>query len=85
VRPKGDPPEDKADQTNSRFVKIAKYTAIGLQFPSTIIGGLALGYLVDKFFGTSPWGVIMLTFVAFVTAVAQLIQWVRRFATKNDE
>jgi ATP synthase protein I len=83
VRPEADPSGDRADQSNSRFVRIAKYAAIGLQFPSTIIGGLALGYLVDKFLGTAPWGVTILTFVAFVGAVAQLIQWVRRFGNEK--
>ncbi len=83
MRPEADPSEDRADQSNSRFVRIAKYAAIGLQFPSTIIGGLVLGYLVDKFLGTSPWGVTILTFVAFAGAVAQLIQWVRRFGNEK--
>ncbi len=68
---------------NPRFVKIAKYTAIGLQFPSTIIGGLVLGYLVDNFLGTSPWFLIAMTFLAFIGAVIQLIRWVRHLGVEK--
>ena len=83
MRPEGDLPENGAGRANPRFVKIAKYTAIGLQFPSTIIGGLVLGYLVDNFLGTSPWFLIAMTFVAFVGAVMQLIQWGRRLGAEK--
>ncbi len=83
MRPEGDLPEEREGSTNPRFVKIAKYTAIGLQFPSTIIGGIVLGYLVDNFLGTSPWFLIAMTFVAFVGAVMQLIHWVRRFGAEK--
>ena|SRR2546425_12729465 len=83
VRPEGDPPEDAAGRTNPRLVKIAKYAAIGLQFPSTIIGGFVLGYLVDNFLGTSPWFLIVFTFLAFIGAVVQLIQLARRFGAEK--
>lgn len=81
MRPEGDVPEDTAGRTNPRFVKIAKYLAVGLQFPSTIVAGLVMGYLVDNFLGTAPWFLIIFTFGAFVGAVMQLIQWARRFGT----
>lgn len=83
MRPEGNPPKDTSGQNNSRFVKIAKYAAIGVQFPSTLIGGLVLGYLLDEFLGTSPWGIIILTFVAFIGGVVQLIYWVRRFGNEK--
>jgi F0F1-type ATP synthase assembly protein I len=71
-------PQDKAESKNPRLVKIAKYMAIGLQFPSTIFGGVMVGYLVDTFLGTSPWFLIGMTFFAFVGAVIQLVRLVRR-------
>ena len=84
MRPERDLPDETAERTNPRFAKIAKYAAIGFQFPSTIIGGFVLGYLVDNFLGTSPWFLIILTFLAFVGAVMQLIQWVRRFGAEKQ-
>jgi F0F1-type ATP synthase assembly protein I len=84
VRPEGDLPENRVGKTNPRFVKIAKYTAIGLQLPSTIIGGFVLGYLADRFLGTSPWLLIAMTFLAFVGAVIHLVQLVRRFGTDRS-
>lgn len=79
----GEPPEEPADRSPARFVRIAKYTAIGLQFPSTIFAGLALGYLLDRYLGTAPWLLVAMAFGGFFVAVAQLIQWVRRFSKED--
>ncbi len=63
--------------------KLAKYTAIGLEFPSTIVGGMLLGYLLDLYFRTSPWLAIAVTLLAFVGAVMRLVQWVKRFSGED--
>ena len=62
------------------FANLAKYVAIGVEFPSTIIGGLFLGYLIDLYFGTSPWFTATLAIVAFVGAVVRLVQWLQHFS-----
>ncbi len=36
------------------FVKFSKYAAVGLEFPSTVLGGLILGYFLVRYLGTSP-------------------------------
>ncbi|MFQ5681750.1 MAG: AtpZ/AtpI family protein [Candidatus Binatia bacterium] len=51
-----------------------KYIAIGLQFPSMVLGGLALGYLMDLYLGTSPWLTAGMTLLALVGAFVQLIR-----------
>jgi len=51
-----------------------------LELPSTIIGGLFLGYLIDLYFGTSPWFTATLAIVAFVGAVVRLVQWLQHFS-----
>ena len=45
----GNPPSGQEDKTPP-FVKFSKYAAIGLEFPSTILGGLGLGYVLDQYF-----------------------------------
>ena len=79
----GEPPEEPADRNSARFVKIAKYAAIGIQFPSTIFAGLVVGYLLDRYLGTDPWLLVAMAFGGFFVAVAQLIQWVRRLSKEN--
>ena len=70
---------------NLPFAKIAKYLAIGLEIPSTIIGALALGYLIDQQFGTAPWFTVVTSVLGFVGAVFRLTQHLKRFAGNGNE
>ena len=75
----GNPPSDQEDKTPP-FVKFSKYAAIGLEFPSTILGGLGLGYVLDQYFDTSPWFIMTLTLLALVGAFVRLIVMLQRFS-----
>ena len=72
-------PEDKTPA----FVKISQYLAIGLEFPSTILGGLALGYLLDRYFNTSPWYTVGLTLLALFGGLARLVVVLRRLSSEK--
>lgn len=61
------------------FVRIGKHAAIGLEFPSAVIGGMLLGYALDSHFGTSPWFAISLTLLGFLGGCIRLVQLVKRF------
>ncbi|MEE9550230.1 MAG: AtpZ/AtpI family protein [Candidatus Binatia bacterium] len=71
---------NKLGKRKPPFANLAKYVAIGLEFPSTIIGGLFLGYLIDLYFDTSPWFTMTLALLAFVGAVFRLVKWLQRFS-----
>ena len=62
--------------------KLGKY-AVVLEFPSTVIGGLFLGYVLDGYFGTFPWLTAACSLAALVGAFARLVQWLRRFSHKE--
>ncbi len=72
--------ERKSEGKPPPFANLAKYAAIGLEFPSTIIGGLFLGYLIDLYFDTSPWFMATLVVLAFVGAVVRLVKWLQHFS-----
>jgi len=80
---KGREDRDHGDNTPS-FVKISKYAAVGIEFPSTILGGLILGYLLDRYFDTSPWLVMTITLLALVGAFFRLIQTLRSFSDEKQ-
>ena len=66
-------------------LRFSKFAAAALEFPSTVLGGMFLGYLLDSYFNVSPWLTTLLTFVALIGAFARLFQWVNYFSrTKND-
>ena len=73
-------PESGHEDKTSAFVRSSKYAAIGLEFPSTILGGLAFGYLLDLYLETTPWFVVTLTLLALVGAFFRLIQMLRHLS-----
>ncbi len=85
MRQREEPPEKEPGKVNFPFAKIAKYLAIGLEIPSTIIGALVLGYLIDIQFGTSPWFTVVMAVLGFVGAVYRLMQYLKRFAGNRNE
>jgi len=85
VKREGNLDVKKTGQENSPFANIAKYAAIGLEFPGMAIGGFFLGYLIDRYFNTSPWFTVTITFFGFFGAVIRLVQWLRRFANEDRQ
>ncbi len=65
---------------NLPYGKIAKYLAVGLEIPSTIIGAIVLGYLADSRLGTSPWLTVGLSVIGFIGAVLRLIKYAEYFS-----
>ena len=66
---------------NLPFDKVAKYLAFGLEIPSTILGGVILGYFADSRLGTSPWLTISGSILGFVGAVFRLIKYLKYFSS----
>lgn len=77
-------PKREPGKINLPFAKIAKYLAVGLELPSTIIGALVLGYLADSQLGTSPWLTIGASILGFVGAMFRLTQYLKRFAEDRN-
>lgn len=80
------PDSEKTDEDtkgDNFYLKIGKYTAAGLEFPSTILGGLLLGYFLDGYFKTSPWLTLILTILALVGGFVRLFQWINYFSRRK--
>lgn len=63
----------------SRWGDIAWMLAVsaqgGLMVAVPVIGGLALGYALDRYFGTLPWITLALTLIGAVTGPVLLYRW----------
>lgn len=75
--------DGRSGKADPLFIKVGKYAAIGLEFPSTVLGGMLLGYLLDLYFDASPWFAISITLLAFLGACIRLVQLVKRFSRRD--
>ena len=76
--------DDRARINEPNYLKFSKYAAAALEFPSTVLGGMFLGYFLDGYFNASPWFTTILTFAALIGAFARLVQWVSYFSKKKQ-
>ena len=74
---------DRASNNEPNYLKFSKYAAAALEFPSTVLGGMFLGYFLDGYFNSSPWLTTILTFVALIGAFARLLQWMSYFSREK--
>jgi F0F1-type ATP synthase assembly protein I len=79
----GDRPNNQDDQT-PLVRRAGLYLGVAFELPGTIIGGLAVGYFLDRYLGSSPWFLITLTAIAFAGAFVRLVRWVKFFAHERD-
>ena len=78
-------PDRDPGKINLPFAKYAKYLAVGLEIPSTIVGSIIVGYLIDRWLATSPWVTIGATVLGFIGAVVRLTQYVKYFSSDGND
>jgi F0F1-type ATP synthase assembly protein I len=62
----------------SNYRRLALYSSLIFVMPSTLLGGLYLGYLADGYFGTRPWLMIAGLGLGIAGAFIQLFRIVGR-------
>jgi ATP synthase protein I len=61
------------------IVRYGRYGALAFEFTGTIGGGAVVGWLVDRWLGSQPWGIVTCTLLAVVGGFIRLITLVRQF------
>ncbi len=80
----GHRPSKRQDDQSPFLRRTGLYLGVAFELPGTIIGGLAVGYFLDQYLGTSPWLLIVLAAVAFAVAFVRLVCWAKFFARERD-
>jgi ATP synthase protein I len=62
-----------------RGQKFLRGGALAFEFTGTIGGGVFCGWAIDRWFGTEPWGLLVMSVVGSVGGFARLLQLLRRF------
>src|ERR1700686_5138211 len=69
------PPEiDRRQTLASGRTAITMALRVGAEFAAGVIVGAAIGWGVDKLFGTSPWGLIVFVILGFAAGVLTVMR-----------
>jgi ATP synthase protein I len=62
-----------------------KTSAVGLEFGLAIVVGMLIGYFIDRYFSTSPYGLIIGLIIGSVAAAKRLWTFVKSYLEKNGK
>lgn len=65
------------------WVVAGQLTAVAWEFLGSIVAGAVLGYLLDRHFGWSPWGLIACTLLGTTTGLYRMIVLLKRLERSN--
>lgn len=60
------------EEKRKLYRQVARYSAIGLEMGFSVAIGAAIGYLLDKYFGTSPWLTLIFLILGVVAGFRSL-------------
>ena len=76
------PPEPRA---GALWLRAGQLTAVAWEFFGSILAGALLGYFFDRYFETSPWGLIALTLLGTTTGLYRMVVTLRQLERRNTD
>lgn len=67
------------DEERSPWVVAGVFGALSFEFVGFIIGGAFIGAVIDGYFGTDPWGVIVMMFLGLAGVSVHIVHVARRY------
>jgi ATP synthase protein I len=67
----------------SQQSKLAQTLKVVTLFSSNILGGILIGYLVDRWFNTGPWMIITGVILGLISAIIGLIRILNRLTSSD--
>ncbi len=77
--------EKKVPRRRMNYRRLAELSSLGLMLPSSIAVGLALGYFLDKIFGTWPWLLAIFTVLGIVSGFLSLLRGLKKLGIEKDK
>lgn len=68
------PAEDTGPDTSTAKSGIAQAWRLSSEFVAGVLVGTGLGWAIDWFFGTQPWGLIIFVLLGFAAAVVNVMR-----------
>lgn len=79
VLKKSGSPEERADTSAG----VAEAMKLSSEFIAGILVGAMIGWLIDRFAGTSPWGLVIFLLLGFVAGVLNILRSMGHVATSG--
>lgn len=73
--------EKRAEESRKGYAQAMKLSS---EFIAAIIVGAGLGWFIDRFVGTAPWGMIILLLLGFCTGVMNVLRAAGKVATPGS-
>jgi len=66
------------------WVLVGQLTAVAWEFLGSILAGALLGFVADRYFESSPWGLIACTLLATTTGLYRMVLTLRQLEKKSN-
>jgi len=67
------------------YRKLADLTSLGMMLPASIAVGLFFGYWLDKWLGTKPWLLMIMTLLGVASGLISLIRGISKYKDEDLE
>ena len=78
-------PNTGSDRAGEQAKGFSQAIRLSSEFVAGIVVGSAIGWLVDRVAGTSPWGLIVFLLLGFVAGVFNVLRAAGRMAEPDDK
>jgi F0F1-type ATP synthase assembly protein I len=76
---------ERGPQRRNVWIVVGQLTAVAWEFLGAILAGALFGYFIDRYFHTSPWGLIVLTLLATSTGLYRMVVILRQLDKESNE
>ena len=78
-------PENKGNKDKGIFGELMRASTVGLNLVAATFVGLAIGYFLDKLFGTRPYLTIIFLILGIIAGFRELVRMAKRDNKDKDE
>ena len=75
-------PQQGPDRRNL-WVVVGQLTSVAWEFFAAILAGAILGHFADRYFGSSPWGLITCTLLGSCTGLYRMVVMLKHFEKRG--
>ena len=75
----------RAPQERPNWTQYLSYSAIGIEMGAALVVGMAIGWFLDRTFGTRPWCLVVFTVFGIVAGFRNMIRAARKATADEDK